>query len=76
MTDRPLTDAERARRYRTRVNRRLCVVPLEVSEADIDYLVRSGVLDPLKGGDRSKIAEAVKRQLEKIRHACHERGGK
>ncbi len=75
MSTPPLTDAERAKRYRARVNEHLCVVPLEVSEADIDYLVRNGVLDP-KTDDRWKIAEAVKRLLEKVRHTCHEPSGK
>ncbi len=76
MNNRDPTAAERSRRYRARVNKHLCIVPLEVGETDIDYLVRIGALDPSKADNRWKIAEDVKRQLEKFRHACHEQGGK
>ena len=74
MPTRDPTAAERARRYRDRINEHLCVVPLEVGEADIDYLVLSGALDS-KTDNRRKIAEAVKHLLEKVRHAYHEPGG-
>ncbi len=59
------TRAERQRRYRERRKRGLCVVPLEVSEAEIDHLVRSGLLDPLDASDPEKLATA-------IRSAMHE----
>ena len=58
--------AMKQRRYRERRKRGLCVVPLEVSEAEIDDLVRSGLLDPLDACDPEKLAEA-------IRSAMHER---
>ena len=58
--------AMKQRRYRERRKRGLCVVPLEVSEAEIDDLVRSGLLDPLDASDPEKLAEA-------IRSAVHER---
>ena len=57
--------ALKQRRYRERRKRGLCVVPLEVSEAEIDHLVRSGLLDPLDASDPEKLATA-------IRSAMHE----
>ncbi len=74
------TDAERARRYRARRRQGLCVVPLEVSESEIDGLVRGGLLESSHAGDPKKVGEAVreamKEHLEKFRHACHPPGQK
>ncbi len=61
----PTPGALKQRRYRERRKRGLCVVPLEVSEAEIDHLVRSGLLDPVDASDLEKVAKA-------IRSAMHE----
>ena len=76
----PMSDAERARRYRARRRQGLCVVPLEVNGSEIDGLVRGGLLKSSHAGDLKKVGEAVreamKEHLKIFRHACHPPGGK
>ncbi len=76
----PMSDAERARRYRARRRQGLCVVPLEVSGSEIDFLVRGGLLESSHASDLKKVGEAVreamKEHLKIFRHACHPPGEK
>lgn len=59
----PSNAADRARRYRERKSEGLRVARVEVGLEDIEALVREGLLEPGKLGDRAAISEAIERLL-------------
>ena len=59
----PTSAADRARRYRERLREGLHVARVEVGPEDIQALVREGLLEPGKSGDRAAISEAIERLL-------------
>jgi hypothetical protein len=57
------TAAERARRRRDRIRRRVCCVMVEIGETEIDTLTDAGHLDDRDADDPFKIAMALKRMI-------------
>jgi hypothetical protein len=58
-----LTNAERQRRYRKRLNQRVRVVSVEISDDEVSQLIDEGYLLAEKSGDPVKLANALKLKL-------------
>ena len=59
----PNSAADRARLYRERKSEGLHVARVEIGPEDIEALVREGLLELGKSGDRAAISEASERLL-------------
>lgn len=61
MTDR--TAYARVKRWRDRIRRNVCLVTLEIGEAELDTLISHGHLIEAESTDHFKIAAAVNRMI-------------
>lgn len=66
MSSRPLTGAERQRRYRQRQKFGLRVFPVILDDADLERLIDNGWLDEREGLDGDRVAGAIESLVESL----------
>lgn len=64
---RPLTAAERQRRYRQRQKYGLRVFPVVLDDADIERLIDAGWLEECEGLDSGCVANAIESLVESLK---------
>lgn len=62
--------AERMRRSRARRRGGMRVIPFEVRTAEVEALVRAGLLDPARRDDRNAIAAALGKLMDQLPPEC------
>jgi hypothetical protein len=63
-----MSSAQRMQVLRSRRAAGCCVVPIEISEADLEALIAAHLLDPLAEHEREDIAAAIKKLLQALPH--------
>jgi hypothetical protein len=66
----PLTAAERMRRHRDRRRRRVSYLGIELREAEVDALVRTGFLRAETRNNRKAVTEALYAYLDRTLGHC------
>ena len=64
--NRPLTGAERMRRWRARQKRGQRIAPVVIRDREVEGLVGVGLLDPTKQRSRAAIGNAVGKLLDRL----------